>query len=634
MSVALLAAMIVAGCGGGGSDDNKNGGGSSSANNTVNSTGSSNDNSGSSNDNSGSGNSTSGSNSGAASGGDSSNTNTSPPPHQPQPKGDPLVKYQWHLINSGQTAFSRLPGRAGIDLNVASVYSSGLTGNGVKVMVIDTGVEIDHEDLAKNIDPSMLHNFGADATDAGNPTPTTNGHGTAVAGIIGAVADNGLGGRGVAPRVSLGAARLIECGDGCDQPSAMLDAFGGAPFSRNADIFNGSFGAAPTSPLSFDPLFNFEAIVLQRLENLRNGKGAIYLQAAGNEYDNNNGGTSICSKSIRAGVSCSNASFDPIRTMPQAIVVGSVNASGVRSSYSSAGSSLLISGLGGEFGRETGPAVVTTDLSGCSRGITQRQSDSRLYANDFQNPDSAIGRALNPNCKYTSTMNGTSAAAPAVAGVVALMLEANPNLTWRDVRTILMKSARRIDASRVATKLSLRSGESYVAEPAWTRNSAGLWFDNWYGFGLVDAKAAVDMARTYTAYLRTPMSVGSMAPALNNGVPVPLGSAKGAEIAVTYAGPSIGTIEAVQLGLSLNQASMGDIAIEVISPAGTRSVLQQPYNVFPNESYDVRDFALASNAFNGEPAQGTWTVRVIDVNSRNGSTPATVVEAVLRVSGH
>ncbi len=320
--------------------------------------------------------------------------------------------------------------------------------------------------------------------------------------------------------------------------------------------------------------------------------------------------------------------------MPQTIVVGSVNASGVHSSYSSAGSSLLISGLGGEFGRETGPAIVTTDLSGCSRGITQRLSDSHLYANDFQNPDSAIGKALNQNCKYTSTMNGTSAAAPTVAGVVALMLEANPNLTWRDVRTILMKSARRIDASRVATKLSLPSGESYIAEPAWTRNAAGLWFDNWYGFGLVDAKAAVDVARTYSTYLRTPMLVTSMVLALNNGVPVPPGSAKGADMPVTYAGDSIGTIEAVQLGLSLNQANMGDIAIEVISPAGTRSVLQQPYNIFANDGRDVRAFALASNAFNGESAQGTWTIRVIDVNSRNGSTPATVVGAVLRVSGH
>ncbi len=269
--------MMVAGCGGGGSDDSKSSGGSGASSNASGSS------SGSSNiSNNGSGGSSgSGTGSDASGGTDSGNNNdNTPPPPKPQPKADPLVQYQWHLNNSGQTAFSRLAGRAGFDLNVASVFSAGVTGNGVKVMVIDTGVEIDHEDLAKNIDPSMLHNFGADATDAGNPTPTTSGHGTAVAGIIGAVADNGVGGRGVAPRVSLGAARVIECGDACNEPSAMLETFGGAPFSRNADIFNGSFGAAPTSPLSFDPLFNFEAIVLQRLEGLRNGKGAIYLQAA------------------------------------------------------------------------------------------------------------------------------------------------------------------------------------------------------------------------------------------------------------------------------------------------------------------------------------------------------------------
>jgi subtilisin family serine protease len=557
-----------------------------------------------------------------------------------QAKADPLLPYQWHLKNTGQTAFSGAAGVAGIDLNVDPVYKAGLTGKGVKVMVVDSGVEIEHEDLAQNIDRSMLHNFGSDATDPDDPTPPAgavpeDAHGTGVAGIVAAVSDNGVGTRGVAPRASLGAVRFVGCGTSCEEPSTFLDAIGGAPFSRNADIFNASYGSAPTSPESFDPASNFVAATLSRLEKLRDGKGSIYLQAAGNEYNNNNGEVDVCEKSIREGVSCSNANLDSSRTMPQVIVVGAVNASGVRSSYSSAGSNLLISGLGGEFGNESGPALVSTDLSGCARGFSRRLANAGTYANDFQNPDSPTGKLLNPDCKYTSTMNGTSSAAPTVAGVVALMLEANPNLTWRDVRTILMKSARRVDASRVAHTLKLPSGESYVAEPAWTRNAAGLWFDNWYGFGLVNAQAAVAMARTYVSYLKGPMLKAMMEPAKSSApVTVPPGRAKGAEIPLAFSGPEIGTIEAVQLSLTLGSASMGDIAIELVSPSGTRSVLLQPYSVFNNDSTNVDMFTLASNAFNGESAKGTWKIRVIDVNARGSTSNATVEGFALQVFGH
>jgi subtilisin family serine protease len=549
---------------------------------------------------------------------------------------DPLTPYQWHLKNVGQTAFSKIAGVPGIDLDVMPAYDTGLSGNGVKVMVVDSGTEIEHEDLAANIIHSMLHNFGADAANADDPTPTsstlTDAHGTAVAGIIGAVSGNGIGGQGVAPRVALGAMRMIGCGDACASPSATMDAFGAAPYSSGTDVFNGSFGAAPTAPLSFDVYTNYTAVVMAHLETLRGGKGAINLQAAGNEYLANNGDATICARAKAAGVSCSNASFDPQRALPQTIVVGAVNASGVRASYSTAGSALLISGLGGEFGNGSGPAIITTDLTGCSRGMDQRQSDPSLYANDFENPDSAIGKALNPDCKYTSVMNGTSSATPTVSGVVALMLEANPNLTWRDVRTILMKTARRIDASRVASAVPLTTGELYVSEPAWTRNAAGLWFDHWYGFGLVDAAAAVSMARNYTSYLTGPMLLAEFGSTPSEGEK--LVTTQGALLPANFSGPAIQSVEAMQLVVSLGDASMGNIGIEVISPSGTRSVLQQPFNAFSTTPSDVQNLVLASNAFNGESAQGTWKIRVIDVGSGGSKDATKLTSATLRVFGH
>jgi subtilisin family serine protease len=133
-------------------------------------------------------------------------------------RGDPLVGYQWYLQNVGQDVFTGVPGTPGIDLDVIPPLSAGVTGHGVNVMVVDTGVEILHPDLKDRIDSAMLFNFELGALDMLDPTPpvgrdpyeTGDPHGTAVAGIIAATADNGLGGHGVAPQATLGAARFIS----------------------------------------------------------------------------------------------------------------------------------------------------------------------------------------------------------------------------------------------------------------------------------------------------------------------------------------------------------------------------------------------------------------------------------------
>src|SRR6266446_9338208 len=103
--------------------------------------------------------------------------------------------------------------------------------------------------------------------------------------------------------------------------------------------------------------------------------------------------------------------------------------------------------------------MVTTDQSGCVIGsaTTNRQNGSV-----FNN-----GGAPNTSCNYTNQMNGTSSATPVTLGVIALLLEANPALTWRDVKHILASSARQIDAARPAVIVGLSNG-SYVAGPGWT----------------------------------------------------------------------------------------------------------------------------------------------------------------------
>ncbi|HTH58922.1 MAG TPA: S8 family serine peptidase [Paraburkholderia sp.] len=489
----------------------------------------------------------------------------------------------------------------------------------------------------------MLRNFDPAATHANDPTPPVgsvgDAHGTAVAGIIAATANNRIGGQGVAPQATLGAVRYL-C-DGCDTPVNTLSTYGGAPFSQNVAVYNASYGASPASPIPFDLSTDFMSVLLQHLETMRNGLGALLVKAAGNSYALETDNVDVvCDNANAHHVTCLNANSDPVATMPQAVTTAAVNATGERSSYSSAGSNILVSGLGGEFGfapgvppgNPLGPALVTTDLTGCNQGYSSTQGVGR-FSNPFDVPGSTVNAEFNAGCDYTASMNGTSSAAPTVSGVIALMLQANPALTWRDVRQILMRTARRIDASRVPATVELPSGEAYVPEPAWTQNAAGLWFDNWYGFGLVDAGAAVNMARQYNLRLSGPMLTNTAVVDLGEaGEQIPQANVSGLQLQLPVSG-SARTVEYVQVVIDMAVADAGDLAVEVISPGGTRSVVQNAYNGFVNTGASVIDWVLATNAFNGESAQGTWTVHFIDVDTRGGD-PMQVGAVGIRVMGH
>lgn len=568
---------------------------------------------------------------------------------QPVAKSDPFHEFQWHLKNIGQPAFAAEGGIAGIDLNVEELFKAGHRGSGVKVLVLDEGVDIRHEDLAANIDRDMLRNFERNAPDENDPTPLgiDDAHGTSVAGIIAAVANNDLGGRGVAPQASLGSVNFL-C-PGCVTIPNMVAAYGNDSYSGNAWVINASFGTTATAPEARDVDTDPVLLAIRGFTGMRAGKGIVMVKSSGNDFDgfkgeNRDEPNSYCGPARQHKLSCLNAALDPANAMPQVVTVGAVNARGVKSSYSTAGSSLLVAGLGGEYGNgqltdhpEAGPAIVTTDLSGCTRGYARH--DNAPYRNLFVDPSSYLAKQLNPDCNYNSVMNGTSSAAPTVTGVVALMLEANPNLTWRDLRLILMKTARQADANIAPNTLKLAGGD-YIAEPAWTTNAAGLKFHNWYGFGLVDAAAAVAMAKSATAHLSGPIADSGWRDASPDPdgleLDVPLADPNGASSSITLPTVVKRTIEAVQVRVMIaGGGRLGDLGIELISPKGTRSVLLNAHNVL-QKSQRAEALLLLSNAFNEEEAGGNWTLRIVDVNGREASDPtqqAILANWSLRVYG-
>jgi subtilisin-like proprotein convertase family protein len=321
---------------------------------------------------------------------------------------------------------------------------------------------------------------------------------------------------------------------------------------------------------------------------------------------------------VPLGISCENANFDPENTIPYQIIVGATNANGVKATYSTAGSAIWISAPGGEADAFQ-PAIITTDQSGCTKGYSTNTAGTSAFDN---------GGSPNTLCNYTNTMAGTSAAVPVVSGVIALLLEANPALTWRDVKHILATTARKVDQSRAAATVALSDG-SYVAEPPWTTNAAGYRFHNWYGFGMVDASAAVNMATGYTSQLGTFANTGWIASGAL-GLAIPDNSVTGVSHMLAVPSTPVQRVEEVQIRVSATHTYTGDLAIELTSPSGTRSVLKTGNDGFDG-STGLNGMVLISNAFYGESAAGNWTIKVVDAALQDTGT---LTQWSIRVYGH
>ncbi|MBT4288463.1 MAG: S8 family serine peptidase, partial [Deltaproteobacteria bacterium] len=269
------------------------------------------------------------------------------------------------------------------------------------------------------------------------------------------------------------------------------------------------------------------------------------------------------------------------------------------------------------------PAMITTDQSGCSIGYSNTTESAENELEDNTN-------GLNPNCDYTATFNGTSSAAPVLSGAIALMLNANSNLTWRDVKHILITTAAKtpltVNHGKVTVSLS---GGQYTVEDTWVTNGAGHEFHNWYGFGQLDVDAAVAAASGYTLNsLGTFVETAWVADGGITDGTIDDNNISGANDTIVF-GTTL-TIETVQIKISVSHNYVGDLGIELTSPAGTKSILLNARNGF-SSSDDLTNMVLTSNAFYGETSNGTWTIKVVDADA---VTSGTFDSWSMKVNGH
>ena len=512
---------------------------------------------------------------------------------------DPLAAEQWHLVNRQQRAFADQAGASGEDLGMDAAVTDGPFGQGVKIAIADTGLETCHPDLAANIEAGASHNFnGGHWTGARNNDPflpsTMGDHGTSVAGVAAAAANNGVGGRGVAPRARLRGFNLLTAHSN-DWEFAFADALGGSgdrPNSTDVDIFNLSFSSLGDEE---NPHPDLEAGLLRNgVRNLRQGRGAIYVKAAGNGF----GACRSLHRPVNDAIGCLSANADALNNLPYLMVVGGFNAAGRRASYSSAGANLWVSAPSGEYGGSF-PAIITTDQAGRSRGYDA-----------FIQVGLANNASLNPKGNYISTFNGTSAAAPNAAGAVALLLEAHPELTWRDVKHILAKTARQLDPDAPAVRYGFGGGGYSLLLP-WVTNAAGYRFHNHYGFGAIDVDAALAYAAAHRPdslgeFVETP-PFGSSA-----GAAIPDHQGDGLRQRLAVSGlPAEANIEAVTLEIDLTHPFTNDLGIHLISPAGTESIVNPAFNEALAGDADL-NWQLLSNAFYGESPNGEWRLKIVD----------------------
>ncbi|KAL1490904.1 hypothetical protein ABEB36_011579 [Hypothenemus hampei] len=452
---------------------------------------------------------------------------------------DELWNQQWYLRDT-RTRLD-LPK---LDLNVLPVYKAGISGKGIRISILDDGIEYTHDDLRPNYDPDISYNCNEDSKD---PMPhyeitKSNSHGTRCAGEVAMVANNKKCGVGIAFNAKVGAVRML---DGLVTDRIEGTALGYA--QDMVDIYSASWGPNDDGKTVDGPGRLAMEAMERGIKKGRNGKGSIYVWASGN-----------------GGNKGDNCNCDGYLSTPYTISIGSASEKGEFPWY-------------GEICAST---LAVTYSSGAYR-------DQMITTTD-----------LNNQCTIKHT--GTSASAPLAAGIIALALEVNPALTWRDVQHLIVWTSE-LDP---------------VAEnPGWQKNAAGLWFNTRFGFGLMNAFGLISAASNWTTVphyrvceIRFKHLSNEKTSSVTYGNPAKLYTyttgCKGTNSEVLF-------LEHVQVRTFINYTVRGALEVHLTSPAGSRVQLLAPRK-FDTSSRGFRNWTFMSVMTWGELASGVWTLNIAD----------------------
>ncbi len=331
------------------------------------------------------------------------------------PPNDSLLPEMWHIENRGNNLPKNIQGTPGCDLNIIPAWNQTYGNPKVLIAILDTGVDTNHIDLKDNLVGDR--NLWYDAYDNDHTPMDQHSHGTAITGIAGAVGNNFIGTVGTAYGCRIMPVRVFGPAPAAATTDLILAKGLNWAWLHGADILSNSWGGGLATPI-------IEHAIRNAVQFGRNGKGAVVFAATGND-DND---TIIFPSS-----------------MPEVIAVGGLSPCSQRKSLTSCDNFDTLENWGANYGENLSvvaptPFIFTTTvLGGWGRG------------------------------------NGTSSSCPQAAGIGALILSKNINLSADSVRIIIERSAQKIGNYNYG-----------ITKPN------GGW-NNEMGYGRIDAKIAIDM---------------------------------------------------------------------------------------------------------------------------------------------
>ncbi|GAA5995243.1 hypothetical protein JCM5350_002797 [Sporobolomyces pararoseus] len=434
-------------------------------------------------------------------------------------------------------------------INVTGVWDEGVFGKGVNVAIVDDGLDMHSDDLAANFHAEGSWDYN-DNTPLPEPRLSDDQHGTRCAGEIAAV-KNDVCGVGVAHQAGIAGIRILSASiSDADEASSLNYGY------QTNDIYSCSWGPPDDGRSMEAPGRLITKAMLNGVTNGRGGKGSVFVFASGN-----------------GGAVDDQCNFDGYTNSLMSITVGAIDRKGLHPFYSEACAANMVV----TYSSGSGDNIHTTD----------------------------VGKNV-----CTDRHGGTSAAAPIAAGIFALVLEARPDLTWRDMQHLCVRTAVQINPQ----------------DPDWQMTASGRWYNHKYGFGKLDAWAIVNAARSWKivkpqTWWNSPLSRAPTMRGLTTGGSRITNDGIVASLKVTkkdLEDANLEELEHVTVTVFIEHERRGNVEVELMSPKGMKSILARPRR-FDEATTGMLGWKFMTVKHWDEDPVGTWTLRVRD-RQDNGKT--------------
>lgn len=447
---------------------------------------------------------------------------------------DPQYHQQWHLHNDLHS---------GMDINVTGLWERNITGQGVTVVVVDDGVEHTHLDIQPNYSPEGSYDLNSNDPDP-MPHPdvhSDNHHGTRCAGEIAAVPNNSFCAVGVAYGSKVAGIRVLD--------GPLTDSLEAIAFNKHYqvnDIYSCSWGPDDDGHTVDGPHPLGKAALQHGVIAGRRGFGSIFVVASGNGGQYND-----------------NCNYDGYANSIYTITIGAVNEKEKMPFYAEECASMLAVTF--SSGRGKMRSIVTSDWS------------------------------MQQGTGCTDSHTGTSAAAPLAAGMVALMLQVRPCLSWRDVQHIIVFTATKCDSSA-----------------DWRGNGAGFHHSHQHGFGLLNAWRLVNAAKVWES---VPFLVSYQSPLIQEEVSI---LTDHNELIRTWnvsaddlKQSGMQTLEHVAVTVTITHPCRGNVEIVLVCPSGMSSVIGAR-RATDRDLGGYQDWTFSTVRCWGETAEGQYQLKISD----------------------